>query len=58
MALITENLISWQYEAYPVAHQDRRNLLIHILTEPLFVSGILSIPGAFVSGRPLAALYK
>jgi hypothetical protein len=56
MALLTENLLSFQFEAYPAAHGDRRNLLIHALTEPLFVFGVLSIPGAIAAGRPLGAL--
>ncbi len=40
------NLIEWQWEQYPKAHRDRRNLLIHAATAPLFVAGVLLIVAA------------
>jgi hypothetical protein len=35
------NLVAWQWELYPDGHRDRRNLLIHAATVPLFESGVL-----------------
>jgi uncharacterized membrane protein YGL010W len=32
-------LIGWQWKAYGNAHQDRRNLLIHIVAVPVFGAG-------------------
>jgi hypothetical protein len=49
--LITPNLVAWQYENYPLAHTTRRNLVIHILSWPLFVGGLLSAPGLFATGQ-------
>lgn len=35
----TEGLLSWQWNLYPDNHRDRRNLLLHALTVPLFQLG-------------------
>ncbi|WP_257456928.1 terminase [Archangium lipolyticum] len=35
----TDGLLSWQWRLYPDNHCDRRNLLVHALTVPLFQSG-------------------
>ena len=44
--MLTPDLVRWQWQAYPKAHRDRRNLLIHILTGPVFVGGL----GATITG--------
>jgi len=31
--------LRWQWSTYGNAHRDRRNLLIHLLTVPLFIAG-------------------
>ena len=36
-------LLAWQRANYPHAHRDRRNLLIHALTMPLFAAGLLAL---------------
>lgn len=36
-------LIAWQWGLYPDGHKDRGNLLIHILTVPLFLGGTLAL---------------
>jgi hypothetical protein len=54
--LITQDLVSWQFRAYPAAHRAKGNLLVHILTAPLFVTGALCLPTAFALHAPLAAL--
>jgi hypothetical protein len=38
-----QHLLQWQWQGYPDNHQDRRNLLIHILTVPLFMSGTVAL---------------
>jgi hypothetical protein len=35
----TEGLLAWQWNLYPDNHRDRRNLLLHALTVPLFQLG-------------------
>jgi hypothetical protein len=39
-----EQLISWQWSLYPDGHRDHRNLLIHIVTVPLFLFGCVCLP--------------
>jgi uncharacterized membrane protein YGL010W len=36
-------LIAWQWKVYGNAHQDRRNLLIHIVAVPLFGAGAVGL---------------
>ena len=38
-----EPLLSWQWNHYPEAHRDRRNLAIHLATAPLFVAGLVGL---------------
>jgi Protein of unknown function (DUF962) len=38
---IRRNLLSWQYAGYATNHRDRVNLVIHLLTVPLFCLGAL-----------------
>lgn len=40
------NLLAWQWGQYASAHRDRRNLLIHAATAPLFCAGLLLVAGA------------
>lgn len=37
---IRRNLLSWQYAGYAANHQARVNILIHLLTVPLFWLGV------------------
>jgi hypothetical protein len=37
----TEGLLAWQWKHYQANHRDRRNLLLHGLTAPLFQVGTL-----------------
>jgi hypothetical protein len=32
-------LVKWQWSNYPRSHRDRRNLLVHIFTVPIFMAG-------------------
>ncbi len=36
-------LLAWQWQAYPSAHRDRRNLVIHVTTWPFFCAGTLAL---------------
>jgi hypothetical protein len=36
-------LLAWQWAIYRDAHQDRRNLLVHALTQPLFLAGSVAV---------------
>lgn len=37
-----EGLLTWQWQQYPVGHQDRTNLALHVATVPLFCAGTLA----------------
>ena len=39
---MSESLLQWQWGLYRAVHKDRRNLLIHIFTQPIFVLGALT----------------
>jgi Protein of unknown function (DUF962) len=36
-------LLRWQWALYPLAHRDRRNLLVHALTAPILIAATLTI---------------
>ena len=36
-------IIVWQYRHYPEFHGDRRNLMLHVLTVPLFQLGTVTL---------------
>lgn len=45
-----EQLLAWQWQNYPKAHADRRNLAIHLVTAPLFQCGtVVVVVDLFVS---------
>lgn len=46
------DLLSWQWSAYPATHRRRINLLIHLVTWPFFVSGVLMILTGMLSLQP------
>ncbi len=37
------DLLAWQRELYPEGHRDRTNLIIHVVTVPLFHMGLLTL---------------
>ncbi len=39
----TGGLLRWQYSLYPDGHHDRLNLILHILSVPLFWAGTAAI---------------
>ena len=49
-------LLEWQWALYPAGHRDRRNLLVHALTVPLFQVGTVALVCAPFLGGWLAAL--
>jgi hypothetical protein len=40
------NLAAWQWSLYPDGHRDRRNLLIHLATQPIFFAATGSLLAA------------
>jgi len=44
--MIRPNLLAWQWSYYPAKHRDRVNLLLHLVTVPLFLAGTLLLVGA------------
>src|SRR5688572_18428808 len=49
------NLLSWQRGLYDDGHQDKKNLLVHLATWPLFVGGFFTLVSSPLLGWPLAA---
>jgi hypothetical protein len=48
-------LLAWQWALYAEGHRDRRNLIVHALTVPLFQLGTLALLSAPFLGGVLAA---
>jgi hypothetical protein len=38
-----QQLLKWQWEGYPQFHQNKLNLVIHILTVPVFVGSLFNV---------------
>ncbi len=52
----TEPLLRWQRSLYDQNHRERRTLLVHALTNPVFILGnIAMISGIFTGGWPSLA---
>lgn len=49
-------LVAWQWSQYPTGHRDRRNLLAHAATVPLFMAGTLAVALSPAAGPWSAAL--
>lgn len=50
------SLLAWQLAGYPDAHRSRKNLLVHALTNPLFIGGGLSLVASIAMLDPWIAL--
>ena len=50
------SLLAWQWTNYPAGHRDRRNLLVHALTAPLFQVGTVALAMSPFIGARLAVL--
>jgi hypothetical protein len=46
---VRKQLLSWQWSLYGDGHQHRANLIIHILTVPLFLAGTAALACAWLS---------
>jgi len=46
----SEGLLQWQWKLYPDNHRNRTNLLLHILSNPLFIAGVGGIVAAPILG--------
>ncbi len=51
-----KNLLSWQWQSYALAHRDRGNLLLHIVSVPLFAAGLFTTIAAPLVGGWLAGV--
>lgn len=49
-------LLAWQLSLYPGGHHDRRNLVLHALTVPLFMAGTLILVASVALASPGTAL--
>jgi hypothetical protein len=47
-------LIPWQWSLYPAGHRNRRNLLLHALTNPLFLAGTCALVASPFAGARFA----
>jgi hypothetical protein len=45
-----EPLLAWQWRLYRDGHRDRRNLAIHLATQPVFVAGTAALVAAPLVG--------
>ncbi len=43
-------LIAWQWQSYGESHHDRANLVVHLVTVPLFLCGTVALPLAAALG--------
>jgi hypothetical protein len=48
-------LLAWQWQHYPVGHRDRGNLLLHIVSVPVFYAGIATLITGLTAGAWLYA---
>ncbi len=54
---IHHDVYNWQWKGYARAHRDRVNLLVHLVTVPLFWLGVLLAVSAIAFERTALALY-
>jgi hypothetical protein len=47
-------LLRWQWSLYPDGHHDRRNLMIHAVTNPLFLAGTCALVASPLTGVAFA----
>ena len=50
----TGGLLRWQWSHYPEGHRDRRNLVLHAMTNPLFLAGTVAVITSPLAGGRLA----
>jgi uncharacterized membrane protein YGL010W len=55
--MVTPNVVSWQWQVYPTAHRERRNLIIHAVTVPLFIIGAILSAASLARFAPLATVF-
>jgi hypothetical protein len=51
------SLLAWQWGLYPEGHRNRKNLLLHAITQPFFVAGALTLAASpfFLSWKMAAS---
>ncbi len=48
--------LAWQWRTYADNHRDRRNLILHLVTVPIFIAGLASVVIGAVTLAPWTAL--
>jgi len=56
MQIMRKDLLKWQLESYDQFHQSPKNLLIHVLTVPLFWLGLILALVAIFTGFRISML--
>ncbi len=51
-------LLAWQWKGYPTYHGSRRNLVIHLVTQPIFVAGFFGVLTAPLAGSLVAIVLR
>jgi hypothetical protein len=51
---VRENLLAWQWGLYPDGHRDRKNLVLHAVTVPVFQLGTLALFASLFLGALFA----
>lgn len=46
-----KDLVAWQWSTYPANHRTRANLLVHVVTQPLYLAGFVATLCAPLLGR-------
>jgi hypothetical protein len=50
LGMRNQGILATQWQHYGDVHRDRRNLAIHLATQPLFVGGLVALVGAMFTG--------
>ena len=48
-------IVRWQWDGYPTYHKDRINLVIHVVSGPLFLAGLAGVISGAVMMNALCA---
>jgi hypothetical protein len=51
----SEGLLRWQWSLYAPGHATRKNLILHALTNPLFMAGTVGVVAGAVTLAPLTS---
>lgn len=49
-------MLAWQYRVYPEGHRDRANLVLHLVTAPIFCAAVIGVVVFAIARAPLAVI--